>query len=37
MFLSTVMLRPNSLGKNINVYLQPLIDELNQLWSYMGL
>ena len=33
MFLSIVKLVPNSLGHNIDVCLQPLIDELKQLWS----
>ena len=32
MFLSTVILGPNSPGWNIDVYLWPLIDELTQLW-----
>jgi hypothetical protein len=34
MFLSTVILGPYSPSRNINVYLRPLIDELNQLWSF---
>jgi len=33
MFLSTVIPGPSSLGWNIDVCLQPLIDELAQLWS----
>jgi hypothetical protein len=33
MFLSTVIPGPSSLGRNIDVCLQPLIDELAQLWS----
>jgi hypothetical protein len=33
MFLSTVIPGPSSLGWNIDVCLQPLIDELTQLWS----
>ena len=33
MFLSTVILSPNSPGQNIDVCLQRLIDELTQLWS----
>ena len=33
MFLSTVIPGPNSLSRNIDDYLQPLIDELKQLWS----
>ena len=32
-FLSTVILGMSSPGRNINVYLRPLIDELTQLWS----
>jgi hypothetical protein len=32
MFLSMVMPGPSSLGRNIDVCLQPLIDELTQLW-----
>ena len=32
MFLSMIILDTNSLGWNIDVYLQPLIDELMQLW-----
>jgi hypothetical protein len=34
MFLSTVILGPYSPSRNINVYLRPLIDELNKLWSF---
>jgi len=33
MFLSTVIHNPNSLDRNIDVFLQLLIDELKQLWS----
>jgi len=33
MFLSTVIPGPRSPGRNIDVCLQPLIDELAQLWS----
>jgi len=33
MFLSTVILGPSNPGWNIDVCLQPLIDELMQLWS----
>jgi len=33
MFLSTVILSPNRPGRNIDVCLQWLIDELTQLWS----
>jgi hypothetical protein len=33
MFLSTVIPGPRSLGRNIDVCLRPLIDELAQLWS----
>jgi len=36
-FLSTVIPKPNSLGWNIDFYLQPLIDELKQLWSSRAL
>ena len=28
-----IILGPTSPGNNIDVYLQPLIDELNQLWE----
>jgi len=34
MFLSTVILGPNSPGQNIDFYLRPLIDVLKQLWSF---
>ena len=37
MFLSTIIPSPNSLGRNIDVCLQPLIDELAQLWSSRAL
>jgi len=33
MFLSMVILGPSSPGRNIDVCLRPLIDELTQLWS----
>jgi hypothetical protein len=33
MFLSTIILGPSSPGRNIDVCLRPLIDELAQLWS----
>jgi len=33
MFLSTVIPGPSSPGRNIDVCLRPLIDELAQLWS----
>jgi hypothetical protein len=33
MFLSTVIPDPKSRGRNIDVCLRPLIDELAQLWS----
>jgi len=33
MFLSTFIPGPSSPGRNIDVYLRPLIDELAQLWS----
>ena len=31
--MSMIIPGPTSLGNNIDVYLQPLIDELNQLWE----
>jgi hypothetical protein len=34
-FLSMVILGPNSPGQNIKVCLRPLIDELTQLWSWL--
>jgi hypothetical protein len=37
MFLSMVRPGPNSLGQNIDVCFQPLIDELTQLWSCKAL
>jgi len=37
MFLSTVILIPNSQGWNIDVCLYPLIDKLKQLWSFGAL
>jgi hypothetical protein len=33
-FLSTIIIDPYSLGNNIDVCLQPLIDKLNQLLSF---
>jgi hypothetical protein len=33
-FLSTIIIDPYSLGNNIDIYLQPLIDKLNQLLSF---
>jgi len=33
MFLSIIIPGPSSPGRNINVCLRPLIDELVQLWS----
>jgi hypothetical protein len=37
MFLSTVIPGPYSPGRNIDVYLRLLIDELMQLWSSRAL
>ena len=37
MFLSMVILGPSSPGWNIDVCLQPLIDESTQLWSSRAL
>jgi len=37
MFLSMVIPDPSSPGRNIDVYLRPLIDELTQLWSSKAL
>ena len=37
MFLSTIIHGPNNSGRNIDVCLQPLIDELAQLWSSRAL
>jgi hypothetical protein len=37
MFFYMVIRSPNSLGRNINVRLRPLIDELKQLWSSRAL
>jgi hypothetical protein len=37
MFLFMVILSPNSLGRNMDVCLQLLIDELTQLWSSRAL
>jgi hypothetical protein len=36
-FLSTFIIVPYSLGENIDVCLQPLIDVLKQLWSIEAL
>jgi len=33
MFLSSVIPRPNNPKNKIDVFLQPLIDELNTLWN----
>jgi hypothetical protein len=37
MFLSMVIPSPSISGRNIDVYLRPLIDELTQLWSSRAL
>ncbi|KAL9390464.1 hypothetical protein Peur_019069 [Populus x canadensis] len=37
MFLSMVIPGPSSQGRNIDVFLRPLIDELTQLWSSRAL
>ena len=37
MFLSTVIPCPRSLNRNIDACIQPLIDELAQLWSFGAL
>ena len=37
MFLSMVIPGPSSPGRNIDVCLRPLIDELTQLWSSRSL
>jgi hypothetical protein len=37
MFLSMVIPDSNSPGRNIDVCLRPLIDELMQLWSFEAL
>jgi len=37
MFLYTVILDSNSLGGNIDIYLQSLIDKLNQYWLFRTL
>jgi hypothetical protein len=37
MFLSTIIPGPSSPGRNIDVCLRPLIDELAQLWSFEAL
>jgi hypothetical protein len=37
MFLSTIIPGPSSLGRNIDVCLQPLIDVLTQMWSSRAL
>lgn len=31
--MSMLIPEPKSLGNDIHVYLQPLIDELNELWT----
>jgi hypothetical protein len=36
-FLSMIILGSNSPGRNIDIYLQLLIDELKQLWSSRAL
>jgi hypothetical protein len=36
-FLSTFIIVPYSLGENIDVSLQPLIDVLKQLWPFEAL
>lgn len=38
-FLSIVILGPNSLGRSIDVFFffLPLVDKLNQLWSFRTL
>jgi hypothetical protein len=33
MFLSMMISGPKNLGKKLDVFLRPLIDELNNLWS----
>lgn len=33
LFLSLVIPGPKSLGKNLDIYLRPLIDELKVLWK----
>jgi hypothetical protein len=37
MFLSIFILGPHILSRNINVYLQPLIDELKYVWLFKAL
>jgi hypothetical protein len=37
MFLSMIILDSNSLCRNIDVCLRPLIDEMNQLWLFRTL
>jgi hypothetical protein len=37
MFLSTIIPGPSNLGRNIDVFLQPFIDKLIQLWSFGAL
>ena len=31
--LSLLILGPTTLGNDIDIYLQPLMDELNELWE----
>ena len=33
MMLSLLILGPHQLGKNIDVYLSPLVDDLKTLWE----
>ena len=33
-FMSLLILDPKSRGRKIDVYLQPLIEELKNLWTY---
>jgi len=37
MLLPMVIIVPNSPSRNIDVFLQPLIDELKYLWSFKAL
>lgn len=32
MFISLLIPRPHALGRDIDIYLRPLIDELKELW-----
>lgn len=34
LILSMIILGPTSPGNDIRVYLQPLIEELNELWEH---